>query len=172
MPVGDYRWLSVEEMDNFDVDEIDDDDDAETGYFVDVTLEYDEEFHVAHNSMPLAAQRLHVTGDMLSSYARSALEKTQKKKVSSYKADKLSATFMTRERYVCHGLNLKLYLELGMRLIKVHRVMTFTQAPFIRPYIDFCAKMRAQSVSKSRSNIFKLAANAVSFTIYFIPQTK
>lgn len=172
MPVRDYRWLSVEEMDDFDVlTEVDEADDATTGYFIDVTLEYGEHYHVTHNSMPLAAERLHITGEMLSNYARGALEKTQKKKSTSYKADKLSATFRPRERYVCHGVNLKFYLQMGMRIVKVHRIMTFTQEPFIRPYIDFCASMRAKSKSKSRSNIFKLAANAVSFYLFIYAYT-
>lgn len=159
MPVGDYRWLSVDEMDHFDVNgNIDDSDEAETGYFLEVTLEYGEDYHLDHNSMPLAAHRLDITGDMLSEYAKKALT-SQKKKPAAYKATKLSATFMRRDKYVCHGVNLKLYLELGMKLVKIHRIMSFRQEPFIKPYIQFCAKMRAQSVSKSRSNTYKLVSD-------------
>lgn len=162
MPVGDFRWLSPDELAKFDVlRDVKEEDDSGIGFIVECDLEYPEMFHSDHNSIPLAAHKQRITERMLSPYAMAALETARGKVGTSYKADKLTSSFERREKYVCHGVNLKLYLELGMRLLAVHRVIRFKQEPFIRPYIDFCAKMRAESKTKSRSNTFKMCSNAV-----------
>jgi len=38
---------------------------------------------------------------------------------------------------VTHYVNLKLYVRLGMRLTRIHRILEFTQDPWIKTYIDF-----------------------------------
>ena len=157
LPVADFRWLSEEEMERFDPMEDVTEEDGETGYIVECTLQYDSENHADHNSIPLAAHKQTIDASMLSEYAKTALAAQRNGKIGSYKASKLTSSFQKREKYVCHGVNLKLYLELGMRLVKIHRVIAFTQKAFIRPYIEFCSKMRAESKTKSRSNTFKMA---------------
>lgn len=159
LPVGDFRWLSVEEMRDFDP-LLDVDVDGDTGYIIECTLEYPKEYHVDHNTNPLAAHQQRITGSMLSGYAKTALE-AQKRKSERYKSDKLTSSYLRHELYVCHGVNLKLYLDLGMKLVKIHRMIAFKQEPFIRPYIQFCSRMRAESKTKSRSNTFKMCANAI-----------
>lgn len=154
MPVGEFRWLSVEQTRDFDpINDVCPD--GDTGYIVECTLEYPSNYHMVHNSMPLAAHQQRITGDMLSAYATSALT-AQNRKPCKYKADKLTSSYLRRDRYVCHSVNLKLYLELGMRLVEIHRIIAFKQEAFIRPYIQFCSKMRAESKTKTRSTIFKL----------------
>ena len=159
LPIRNFRWLSLEEMQDFDALR-DVSDESDTGYIVECTLDYPEEFHADHNSFPLAPHRQTITGDMLSEYAREALS-VQKRKGAQYRAEKLTSSFLRREKYVCHGTNLKLYLELGMRLVAVHRVIAFDQEAFIAPYIKFCSEMRAKSKTKTRSNTFKYAANSL-----------
>ena len=162
MPVGNFQWLEEHELAEFDPLSLNPEQDA-IGYICEVTLSYPTDFHIDHNSLPLAAEKLNITNDMLSPYAANALSYHKKKGGSGakYKATKLSTTFCRREKYVCHAACLKLYLELGMKLIKVHRVIRFDQKSFIRPYIDFCAKKRAESKTKSRGNVYKLSANSV-----------
>lgn len=154
LPVRDFRWLSMEQIRNFDpIDDVDPE--ADTGFIIDCTLDYPEDLHADHNSLPLAPHQQTITGDMLSPYARAALA-AQNRDFSKYKAKKLTSSFLRRERYVCHGGSLKLYLKLGMKLVAIHRIMAFTQEAFIRPYIEFCSKMRAESKTKTRSQTFKL----------------
>ncbi len=40
---------------------------------------------------------------------------------------KFTTTFFDREGYLVHFANLKLYLNLGMELLKVHKVIGFQQ---------------------------------------------
>lgn len=160
MPVGDFHWLSDEEIKVFNVQE-DVCENGDTGFIIECSLDYPDMFHADHNSIPLAAHKQDITEQMLSPYAKTALEMMRGKAGGKYKATKLTSSFERREKYVCHGINLKLYLELGMKLTEVHRIIAFKQQPFIEPYINFCAKMRAESKTKSRSNIFKMCSNAV-----------
>ena len=154
MPTGNFRWLTDAEIKRFNpLEDISEDDDCKEGYIVECTLEYPNKMHSAHNSIPLAPHKQVINDDMLSPYAKEALA-ALRKKGGTYKATKLTSTFQWREEYVLHGQNLKLYLQLGLRLVAIHRVIKFDQAPFIKPYIEFCSKMRAESKTKSRSSIF------------------
>ena len=53
------------------------------------------------------------------------------------KFKKLVPNLFSKENYVTHYRNLKLYLKYGMKLIKIHRILQFKQSPWIKPYIDF-----------------------------------
>ena len=54
-----------------------------------------------------------------------------------------------------HYTNLQLYLSLGMKLIKIHRVLKFKQTDSIKKYIDFNA------INSFEKNFFKLMINSV-----------
>ena len=60
-----------------------------------------------------------------------------------------------------HGFNLKLALEQGMILKKIHAVITFEQKDFMKEFIDICTKERAQAKTPTESNMWKLVANSV-----------
>lgn len=69
------------------------------------------------NDYPLASEPFDIQPDMLSAYQKALQEKLH-----------LRANLYDKKRYVLHYRNLKLYLSLGMRLIKVYRVMSFKQS--------------------------------------------
>jgi hypothetical protein len=58
-------------------------------------------------------------------------------------------------------MNLKTYLRLGLKLTKVHRVLSFTQSNFLGYYIDRCTELRVQSETDFGKRLWKLFANAV-----------
>ena len=87
-----------------------------------------------NNEYPLAPENMKVTKAMLSPYAKQLLEELELKGTST---EKLIPNLNQKEKYVVHYRNLELYLFLGMRLARIHRVMTFKQQLRLKTYIDF-----------------------------------
>jgi len=68
MPLKNFRWLDADSIKKLDWAKMKDD--QKTGYIVEVDLEYPDHLHLEHNSFPLAPERLHITRDILSPYAK------------------------------------------------------------------------------------------------------
>ena len=129
LPTGGFRWLDEEEVNDLDVDNIPED--GSKGYILEVDLEYPEELHGAHDQYPLAPEKILVTDDMLSSYSKRFKDKFD---MGSSKVPKLIPNLMDKTKYVVHYRNLQLYLRLGLKLKKIHRVIEFNQAPWMKEY--------------------------------------
>ena len=61
LPCGEFRW--VKNVDGFDVMSINEK--SDTGYLLEVSLDYPDELHELHNDYPLAPEKLTVSNDML-----------------------------------------------------------------------------------------------------------
>ena len=117
LPHHSFRWLNKEEISMFGMNEITLEEGP--GFILEVDLDYPEELHLAHNSFPLAPHNMIITDRDLSDYSLKCYQAIYKK--SRYVSKKLTATFLPRRRYLVHGLNLLLYLKLGMKLRKVSK---------------------------------------------------
>jgi hypothetical protein len=155
-PVGLYRWLTDEEIQAKDWTVYDHDSDI--GYILEVDLTYPRKLHKSHNSLPLAPHRMIIDETILSEFSKECLLEVKGK--TKHLSTKLASTFLPRKRYVVHGANLELYLELGMVLRKVRRVLRFVQSDFLKKYIEFCTSKRAASKSEFRKRLFKTFSNS------------
>ena len=130
LPYKEFKWL--ENVDEFDVNSINEK--RKIGYFLEVDLEYPDELHELHNHYPLAPEKLVVTNDMLSKYCKGIADEYVTK-VGNVK--KLISNLSNKTKYVFQYRNLQLYLSLGMKLTKIHRMLKFKQSDWMKKYIDF-----------------------------------
>lgn len=136
-----FRWLNKEEIKKFDVFSYLDD--GKKGVFVECDLEYpkDKRMMDLHNDYPLAVQKTSIPYKDLSPYQKNMIEVSGIK--YNEKQEKLIGSFLPKKNYVTHFSNLQFYLEKGMKMTKVHRVLEFRQKPWIRDFIMFntCKRM-------------------------------
>ena len=156
LPRCDFKLLSKDEASSLDFMSIPDD--APTGYIFEVDLDYPWELHDSHNSYPLCPENTTVNPEQLSSYSTSLAEKLGYTPVSSRK---LVANLNGKYRYSVHYRNLKLYVRLGMKVISIHRAISFTQSAWLKTYIDFNTEKRKESKNDFEKNFFKLLNNSV-----------
>ena len=153
LPIGGFKWLSEKEVNLSKFD-----DNSEKGLILEVDLEYPKELHDLHNDYPLAAEKIKVTENMLSPYCQKIAEQFG---VKIGLVEKLVPTLFNKERYVLHYRNLQLYMSLGLKLTKIHRALEFDQSPWLKSYIDFNTKKRAEAKNSFEKDFFKLMNNSV-----------
>ena len=126
-------------------------DKSSIGYFLEVDLEYLDELHELHNDYPLAPEKRTVSGDMLSNYCKRIADKYEIK-VGDVK--KIIPNLGNKTNYVVHYRNLQLYLSLGMKLTKIHRVLKFKQSDWMKKYIDFNTEKRMNAANDFEKDFF------------------
>lgn len=157
MPCGAFRWET--DLSRFTADYIKKlDEDEAQGFVLEVDLEYPPNLHDAHNEYPLAVERFDIKVENLSEEQRRIIRAYGKKEGGS---TKLVPNLFNKEHYVVHYLLLKFYLEQGLVLKKVHRVVSFIQTKWIKDYIDLNSKLRAEATNKFEKNFCKLMNNSV-----------
>lgn len=120
-----------------------------------VKLRYPKELHDRDWEYPLAPESIVINRDMLSEKQISMMD-------SSWKGmSKLAPNLMDKDRYVCHYRNLKLYLNMGMELVKIYGVVSFFQSPWLRDWVSFCTLLRIDARNKFEEDLCKLYVNSV-----------
>ena len=110
------------------------------GHILEVDLDYPDSLHFdpAHQQYPLAVET-----------------------VECEDGPKLCGTFEPKRHYVLHERALRYYVEKGLVLAKVHRVLRFRERAWMKPYIDKNSALRAKAASDFESDFYKLMNNSV-----------
>ena len=151
LPMGKFKWGDEKNfnMNNYSGDK---------GCIIECDLEYPENLHDEHNMYPLAPEKILVEKDMLSPYCKEIFDEFKLQK-NTYK--KLIPNLMNKQKYVLHYKNLQLYLDLGLKLKKIHRVLEFKQTNWLKDYIDFNTQKRTNAANAFEKDFFKLMNNSV-----------
>ena len=156
LPTGGFKWLKQNKIDNLDLKKYDKEN--KKGIILEVDLEYPEKLHDLHNDYPLAPEKVKVTDNMLSNYCKKIADKYN---ISTGLVYKLIPTLNKKEKYVLHYRNLQLYINLGLKLTKIHRVLEFDQSPWLKQYIDYNTEKRKNAKNDFEKDFFKLMNNSV-----------
>ena len=155
LPYADFKWHKHPE--NLTVEDIEElDPNAERGCFLEVDLDYPEHLHDYHNDYPLAPENITIPDNWLSDYQNDLLETELNSNVA-----KLTCTLNPKKKYVLHYRTLQLYLKLGLKLTKIHRLLTFKQSCWMKSYIDKNTQLRTKGKSDFEKDFFKLMNNSV-----------
>jgi hypothetical protein len=132
------------------------------GWILEVDLDYPAALHDLHNDYPLCPDRKRVKPSpyTVAMAERLGLNILQQKQFA-VGHEKLIMDLTSKERYVIHYRNLQQCLRLGLVLTKVHQVIRFRQAPWLKTYIDFNTERRKQAKDAVAKDFFKLMNNAI-----------
>ena len=164
LPHSDFTW--VEDVTPFSDPNfiLNIDDEGEWGYYLEVDLRYPSKIHNKTEEFPLAPHSGVVTADMLSPYMIEmfqTLSENGGRKGKFKSSRKLLLTQFDKHNYHVHYRILKFYLEMGLELMKVHRVICFRQKRWLKPYIDFNSQKRAEATNAFEKDYYKLKNNAL-----------
>ena len=99
---------------------------------LEVDLEYPRGLHDLHNDYPLAPERLKINN-----------------------VEKLIPNLWDKKKYIVHHKNLELYLELGLKVKKIHRGIKFREEPWMRSYIELNTDLRTKGKNDFEKDFFQ-----------------
>ena len=127
LPVKGFRWLTSDEINSLEINSVPGS--SKRGYILEVDLEYPPSLHDMHNCYPLAPEKMSIEMNEWSPWLTNVA--TELGLPLKTGVEKLILTFRDKKSYILHYTNLKLYLKLGLKLSKIHRVLTFKQKPWM-----------------------------------------
>ena len=159
LPKSDFCWADELEYDNIEWENISTEED--TGYILEVDLEYPDNLHELHNDFPLAPEKMKIPNKDLSKYQKDLLEYLKDFGYRRAPTEKLVTTLYHKEKYTLHFVNLKLSLQMGMKLTKIHRALKFKQSKYLKEYIDLNYRLRKNSKNEFEKEFFKHMNNSI-----------
>jgi hypothetical protein len=159
LPYGECKWLQDKDIRNIDWLSIPENN--EIGFILEVDLEYPETLHDLHSEFPLAPVKRKIEFQELSPYQKDLVENLELNGIRRVPSKKLILDLNNKYNYVLHFNNLKLYLELGLKLKKIHKVLSFKQKPWLKPYIMFNTRLRERAKDKFEQDLIKLFNNSI-----------
>ena len=90
---------------------------------------------------------------MLSKYCKKTADKYV---IKVGEVKKLIPNLGNKTIYKVHYRNLQLYLSLGMKLTKMHRVLEFKQSHWMKKYMNFNAEKRINAANDFEKYFLKL----------------
>jgi len=134
LPLNNFKWMTENDQSNC----LQISDQVGKGCILEVDLEYPKELHNLHNDLPLAPERVVVN-----------------------KVEKLIPTLSDKKNYVLHESNLKQYLEMGLKLSKIHRGISFNEEAWLKPYIALNTQLRTKATNDFEKDFFEMMNNSV-----------
>ena len=134
--------------------------DSLIGFILEFDLEYPEELHETHQEYPSAPNKETVPQDWLSSYQKNLLaqmrnQETARRSIGETK--NLQQTLHDKSNYTLHYILLQLYVRLGIKVWKVHRVLKFEQeASLNKNHISLWTRLNA---NKPATNLRRICTN-------------
>ena len=106
----------------------------QTNFILEVDLDYPKNLHDLHNDFSFAPEHLQ---------------------------SRLIPNLYNKNKYILHFRNLEFYIDNGLILKKIHRVLQFTESNWMKGYIMFNTNKRMKSDNKFEKCLYKLMNNFI-----------
>ena len=128
LPYSGFNWLNQKEISDFCLNSIGGN--SSIGYILEVDLE----LHELHNDYPLAPEKFEISQNM---FSNDCFNIASEYGIKIGGVNKVVPNLGSKSKHVVCYRNLQLYLSLGMKLTKIHRILKFKQSVWLKKYIDF-----------------------------------
>jgi len=135
LPYKDFQWYN-----NLNLDVTTIPDDSKVGFILEVDIEYPKYLHKLHNDFPFLPYN---------------------ECPPNSKVKKLLTTLLPKKKYIVHYKNLKQAICNGVKVTKIHRIISFSQSCWMVPYIELCTNMRVHAKNEFEKDFWKLLINSV-----------
>ena len=131
LPYKNFKWSNDLALDKI-----------QTGiYEVDISIP--ENLYYKFKDYPLAPEIKSIPENNLSEYQKYLNNKLNIK--YNEKDKKLILDLLPKKNYKIYYKNLEYYMQLGIKVDKVHKILTFDEKPFLKKYIDLNTELRKNS---------------------------
>lgn len=136
LPLTNFEWVYIHDINEI----LCTPDKADIGYLLEVDISYPKKIHKMHNDYPMCAEHMKLDG-------------TNQRK--------LCLNLIDKSNYVLHYRTLKLIVQHGLKVTKLHRVLKFKQTCWLKPYIEKNTIERTNATNSFEKNLYKLMSNAI-----------
>ena len=149
LPYKNFKWSNEVTSDSNNL---------KTGIY-DVDIEVPENLHNKFKDFPVCPEIKSIDESNLSDYQKYLYDKLNTK--YNEKDKKLILDLLPKKNHKVYYKNLECYLKLGIKVTKVHKILTFNEKPFLKEYIDFNTNLRKYTQNDLEKDLFKLMNNAI-----------
>ena len=169
LPLKSYKWADISDISPFISDKEfikNYHENGETGYLLEVDVEYPKELASEHRDLPFLAETRYKLIKKFKHEVTKEVEKAHRRVYKQFNIthepeNKLITTIQDKDKYVVNISTLKQALKHELKLKKVHIAISFYQSHWLMVYIDKNTKLRKQAKSEFEKDFFKLMNNAV-----------
>ena len=145
LPYKNFKWSNNLTLDQKGIYEVD--------------IEIPKELHNKFKDYPLCPEIKNIPEDNLSEYQTYLNNKLNIKYTEKDK--KLILDVLPKKNYKIYYKNLEYYIKLGIKITKIHKILTFDEKPFLKDYIDLNTNLRKKAINDLVKDLFKLMNNAI-----------
>ena len=147
LPYKNFKWSNDLSLDKI-----------QTGiYEVDISIP--KELHYKFKNYPLCPEIKSISENNLSEYQKYLNKKSNIKYNENDK--KLILDLLPKKNYKIYYKNIEYYMQLGIKIDEVHKILTFDEKPFLKKCINLNTELRKNSKIDLEKDLFKLMNNAV-----------
>ena len=160
LPISGFHEFNDEEIKSFDISSYDEN--GEYSYALIVDYSIPDDVKRLTDDLPLALHKKMANYTELSQYTQNLISLANgKEHFDKKRVPKLMATHERQTNYLISIHFLKLLIELGIHLEKIHRVFRFKQSAFYKSFIETNVELEKNSTNEFERNLYKLCNNVI-----------